>query len=128
MSKQSKEIRDIMDDIKGIMLNESYMFGEKSNSEPAQKPESAPISKPESINKIPQQNQQKEIGHKSSTNIDGSVKKIREIAITLLIDLDPASNPEESKLVKGIWDSCDKFLTNKIKQPEQGEVNNNNNN
>ena len=124
MSKQSKEIRDIMDDIKGIM-NESYMFGEKSEDS-TPNPEQIVNKKPENSTPIKSEDPIRNSNtNKSHVNIDESIKKIREIAIRLLIELDPASSPEESKLVKGIWDGCDKFLTNKNK-PEEGNENNNN--
>ena len=124
MSKEAKEIREIMNDIDQIM-NESYVMGKT----PQQViPEGGDDI--DSNGGIPSEESKgidnSNLGPKKSVNIDKEIADMRKIAITLLADLNPLSNPEESKIVKSIWDSCDKFLI-KDKQPKEQNQNNNNN-
>jgi hypothetical protein len=58
------------------------------------KPETAPEVKPEA----------------SQTNIDDKVKQIRKLSVETLMNLDPTNNQDSYKMIKGIWDSCDKYL------------------
>ena len=131
MSKEAKEIREIMNDIDQIM-NESYVMGKTPQQVIPEAGDDAgagddangdytnfegPLPGPDGSSESPYK----------SVNIDKEIADMRQLAITLLADLNPLSNPEESKIVKSIWDSCDKFLI-KDKQPKEQNNNNNNNN
>lgn len=110
MTKDSKDIYEIKNDIIEIMnkakINESFVFGDKQTvgkTEPnpnmtsemgSMKPETAPEVKPEA----------------SQTNIDDKVKQIRKLSVETLMNLDPTNNQDSYKMIKGIWDSCDKYL------------------
>jgi hypothetical protein len=122
MSRESKEIREIMGDIEQIM--ESYVFGKKPQQvipEAGNDINSSgeiPPATPEETNNVGSENS----GQGNSTNIDKDVVNIRRISLELLSKINPLSSPEESKTMKSIWDSCEKFLY-KDKQPK--EQNNN---
>lgn len=118
MSKESKEIREIMEDIKQI-ITESYVFDQKSEDVDSKYDElgnginDLPLEKP--INSKPQ-----------VSNIDSEVKEIRKIALNVISKITPMEDPEAYKLVKSVWDSCDKFLT-KDKDESKKPQNQNNN-
>ena len=122
MSRESKEIREIMGDIEQIM--ESYVFGPQQVIPEAaddinSSGEIPPVT-PGETNNIGSENS--DSGQGNSTNIDKDVVNIRRISLELLSKINPLSSPEESKTMKSIWDSCEKFLY-KDKQPK--EQNNN---
>lgn len=110
MTKDSKDIYEIKNDIIEIMnkakMNESFVFGDKQTVEKTEpdpnmtsemgsiKPETAPEAKPEA----------------SQANIDDKVKQIRKLSVETLMNLDPTNNQDSYKMIKGIWDSCDKYL------------------
>ncbi len=116
---EGKEIRSIIQDIDDIIkktyLNEGYVFNDKPN--PNQKPGGNlnPVrEEPKPITNLEQEHpiSDGQIENKSAGNeIDSEIVKIRQIALTLLANINPLKNPEQSKVVKTIWDACDKFLT-----------------
>lgn len=118
MSKESKEIREIIDDI-GQIINESYTF--RSNSENNILPENDEINselereiKPDNIS----------LNKPKVGGIDNEVKEIRKIALSVISNISPNDDQESYKLVKGIWDSCDKFLTRDTKEIKTKNENN----
>lgn len=127
MSKESKEIREILNEITGIIektsINEAYSFGQKLIPEDDSENIDLNDGNPDNFEGPLPGPERNEVPHKS-VNIDKQIEAIRRLAIKILEDLSPLNNPEESKLVKNIWNSCDNFLT-KDKLPK--EQNNNNN-
>lgn len=123
MSKESKEIREIMNDIKQI-ITESYAFGGQSDEEFI--PEEGDNFNSELDDNLPTNNIHNG-GNKSETkNIDAEVKEMRKIALSVISNLTPMEDQEAYKLVKSIWDSCDKFLTKDTKEVKPQIQNNNN--
>ena len=133
---EGKEIREIMDDINGIIqklsVNESYVFDGKQSQQrvPSQMKQTTSRSIPmeeepenhSDVHSLP------DISNKNNNNIskgfDERINQIRKIALNVLSELEPSTDPESYKLIKGIWDSCDKYLTkDSIAKPQ----NNNNN-
>lgn len=113
--KDSKEIRHIMEDINQL-ISESYVFGKESETfESDGGIDINDYDSPKKNNRID--------GALSSgvgaVNIDENVKQIRKIALTAITELSPSDNQEAYKLVKGIWDSCDKYLTRDVQSSEQ---------
>lgn len=139
MSNESKDIRLLMEDIKNIInkssLNESYVFGEKPTQTPGGnlnpvKEEPNLDNKPELVNKEIEQglDSTKQIEDSSKSTIDNDIVKIRQMALNLLANINPLKDPEQSKVVKTIWDACDKFLTkDAVTNKPKPEENNNNN-
>lgn len=127
MSKESKEIREILNEITGIIektsINEAYSFGQKLMPEDESENIDLSDGNPDNF-EGPLPGSERTEGPHKSINIDKQIEAIRKLAIKILEDLSPLDNPEESKLVKNIWNSCDNFLT-KDKLPK--EQNNNNN-
>lgn len=114
-----REIREIMNDINSI-INESYVFNSKQEEIRPQKQESS-IEPNQVSPSVPEVNKT----NIESGSVDTEINKMRKISIQLLSNLDPSEDTETYKLVKGIWDSCDKYLTkDNIQKPK----NNNNNN
>lgn len=122
MSQDTKEIRQIMDDI-SFYITEGYVFGQKSqdiipeNDSDIQDVDfsnnelSNSNIKPEKIEKT------------EKRNIDTEVNEIRKIALSVISEITPMSDPEAYKLVKNIWDTCDKFLTKDVKEPKENNIN-----
>lgn len=109
-----KKIREIWDDL--IMcqksINESYVFDER---------------KLESNDDQKAQNKRIDINNENvGGNVDSKIEQIRKTAILLLSDIDPSLNQESYKLVKNIWDSCDKYLLkdNKMQKEQNNKINN----
>jgi hypothetical protein len=124
MSKESKEIREIMNDINQI-ITESYVFGHKSGEMiPEGDDDSLEFGSTEAGNPELGNNgiehQDSELGG-SYVNIYNEVKEMRKIALNVIMKLTPDANQEAYKLVKGVWDSCDKFLNKNTKdiKPQQ---------
>lgn len=114
MGNDSKFIREFMNDLDECVklgkLNEAYVFNQEGVEQNRPQGDENHIKEP--------------IGDKpeieiSGNGVDGKIEEIRKIAIRLLADLDPGINPESYKLVKGIWDSCDKYLIKDQKAPKQ---------
>lgn len=119
MSDTLREIRNIIDDMKD-MISENYVFSK--DQQPVQRVQSEEVIPEESSNEeIPSSQAEIKNEPKNTANIDREIESIRKLSIKLLADLSPIDNPEECKLVKGIWNSCDSFL-DKTKKPK----NNNN--
>jgi len=116
MSKESKEIREIMDDIKHI-ITESYVFGQK-NSDLTTEDDDLSAELGGLNDRVGSQEQPK-----SGGSIDNEVKEMRKIALSVIGNLTPQDDPEAYKLVKTIWDSCDKFLSKDIKDQKQTQNN-----
>jgi len=118
MSKESKEIREIINDIHQAIgnLNESYVFN-KTNNDII--PEEDGFQ-----NEVTSDISSNRISSPKVKNIDSEIKEIRRIALSVIGELTPMDNQDAYKLVKGIWDSCDKFLT-KDNQQVQPKINNN---
>lgn len=131
MKNQGNDIREILDDMKDIMgkmaVNESFAFGEKMPPSQGSKPVTSPIEKQmptEDINSElePTSNIEEPTKH---GNIDEKVKQIRKVAIETLSDLDPTVDPDSYKMIKSIWDSCDKYLTkDNAAKPKEQNTNN----
>lgn len=129
MSKESKEIREILNEITGIIektsINEAYSFGQKlipeDEGENIDLGDDMSGNMPDNFKDQLPGTTRTEEPHKA-VNIDKQIEAIRRLAIKILEDLSPLDNPEESKLVKNIWNSCDNFL---IKDKLPKEQNNN---
>lgn len=111
--KDSKEIRHIMEDINQL-ISESYVFGKEDETLESDDG-IGDYDLPKKINRI---NGASGSGV-GGVNIDENVKQIRKIALTAITELSPSDNQEAYKLVKGIWDSCDKYLTRDVQSSEQ---------
>lgn len=124
MSKESKEIREIMNDISQI-ITESYVFGHKSGEMiPEAGDDDFDFGSTEAGHQgLSDEHQNSELGG-SSVNIDNEVKEMRKIALSVVMKLTPDANQEAYKLVKGVWDSCDKFLTKDTKDIKPQQNNN----
>ena len=118
MSRESKEIREILNDIDQI-ITEGYVFGKESNEII---PENDEIG--EDFNDI-SSTTSSQIGKPQNKNIDAEVKEMRKIALSVIGNLTPMEDPEAYKLVKSVWDSCDKFLTKDTKDVKQPQNQNN---
>lgn len=123
---EGKEIREIIDDIKNI-INESYVFDEQQPQlkvQPNMQQKNQSINTP--IQEDPDNKEDFNIkgDNLSSNDFDTKITQIRKIAIQLMTGLDPSSDSESYRLIKGIWDSCDKYL---IKDSISKPKNNNNN-
>lgn len=116
MSRESKEIREIMNDIKH-MINESYVFGQK-NSDLTTEDDDLSAELGGLNDRVSSQSQKGSMG-----GIDNEVKEIRKIALSVIGNLTPQDDQEAYKLVKTIWDSCDKFLSKDIKDKKQTQNN-----
>lgn len=128
MSKESKDIRAIITDIDMIIneskINESFAFGEKM---PSQKPISSPTQTQLPKEDVePGLNLDTEIEtNPSGGGIDESIKQIRQLSVKALMDLDPTDDPDSYKMIKGIWDSCDKYLLkDNVAKPKEQPANN----
>lgn len=105
MLTEGKELREIMNDIGQSMnkiITEGYVFNEelddiKSDNESLGKPNT---DLPNKINSV-----------SNNGDIDSQIKEIRKIALNIISKITPMDEPEAYKLVKSVWDSCDKFLT-----------------
>lgn len=116
MSKEAREIRDIWNDLNecskamknsATVLNETYVFNKTPNQRPEPREEEmeTPVNADNNTDK--------------GSGVDEKIEQIRKIAIMLLTELDPGINPESYKLVKNIWDSCDKYLIKDTKSTKQ---------
>jgi hypothetical protein len=105
IDKTNNEIEQLLD---RISINESYAFEEDLPS----KSQSSEIS-PERKNISP------------NYGIDEKIKQIRKISINLLSELNPSNDSESYKMIKGIWDSCDKYLTRNVSNNTESQKNNN---
>ena len=104
MLTESKEIRQIMEDVTQSMnhiMNEGYVFNEELYDVKPDNNLGKEIDNSHKIN--PMSN--------GGGNIDSQVKEIRKIALSVISKITPMDEPEAYKLVKSVWDSCDKFLT-----------------
>ena len=129
MRNESKDIREILNDVGDIInkmsVNESFTFGEKMPSN--QSSNTSPIKKQtpnEDINselELPLNNEKPVKG----VGVGEKVKQIRKIAIEAIADLDPSLDPDSYKMIKNIWDSCDKYLTKDISVKPKEEIKNN---
>jgi hypothetical protein len=125
MTDQIKDIRSLMDDINDIInktsLNESYVFGHGQE-------ENKNIQQPSLEKKISTDENENIVDNKPNIqqpDIKNKIGKIRSISIYLLADINPSNDPEAYKLVKGIWDSCDKFLLKGTEELKPKQENNN---
>lgn len=131
MANESKDIRFLMEDINDIIektsLNESYVFGQKPTQQAPVRRQMPTEEEEPTLNDEPElSNDEPELKDNSQpTDITGKISKIRSVAIHLLADLNPMNDPEAYKLVKSIWDSCDKFLLKGNESPKPQEENNN---
>lgn len=131
MKNQSNDIREIMNDINDIInngaINESFAFGEKTPSIQPQKV--APLSMQK---QMPTEEAGPELTSTPETEmsmpdkgVDEKVKQIRKVAIETLAELDPTVDPDSYKMIKSIWDSCDKYLTkDNVAKPKEQTANN----
>jgi hypothetical protein len=119
-SKDSKEIREITNDILQHMktIKESYVFGRESQGVI---PEEGGLDS--ELTDLSSEKQ--DMGKPQTKNIDSEVKEMRRIALSVIGNLTPMEDPEAYKLVKSVWDSCDKFLTKDVKDPKQTQNQNN---
>lgn len=129
MSKDSREIREIMSDIQNI-ISESYVFNQNQSQQQPQSQLNGPKK-----NVIPEDNgdESQDLGlnnqddvesSNDSASIDGEIEEIRKIALSVIMKITPKNSQEAYKLVKGIWDSCDKFLTKDVKDIKPQQNNN----
>lgn len=114
--KESKQIRELLEDIKEIQnklnpLNETYMFGKKEES----LGENDFVEKEEPSFDSMKKDAVTPVG----SNIDSQVKEIRKIALSVISNLSPSDDQESYRLVKDIWDKCDKYLTRGEKNEKQ---------
>jgi hypothetical protein len=116
MSKESREIREIMNDINQI-ITEGYVFGHKSG-EMIPEGDDNP-----GLDNVGIKHQDSELD-RSYVNIDNEVKEMRKTALNVIMKLTPDVNQEAYKLVKGVWDSCDKFLSKDTKDIKPQQDNN----
>lgn len=132
MKNQSNDIREIMNDINDIInkgaVNESFAFGEKTT--PIQSQKVAPLSMQK---QMPTEDVAPELASTPTETeismpdkgVDGKVKQIRKVAIETLAELDPTVDPDSYKMIKSIWDSCDKYLTkDNVAKPKEQNANN----
>jgi hypothetical protein len=129
MSKESKEIREIMNDINQIII-EGYVFDHNSSKkipESDDNDDSIEFGSTEAGNpglgNVGIKHRDSELDE-SYVNIDNEVKEMRKIALNVIIKLTPDVNQEAYKLVKGVWDSCDKFLSKDTKDIKPQQDNN----
>ncbi len=122
MNKDLNNMRTMMNEIK--IISESYLFPDKNTERTIKKEMEIETPEDEMMN-----------NDVESVDVNSKIEKIRKIAISLISELSPATDPETYKVAKTIWDSCDKVLTkgvtNQNKQigldiPKEDEIINNN--
>lgn len=122
MSKDLNNMRTMMNEVK--IISESYLFPDKNTERTIKKEMEIETPEDEMMD-----------NNVESVDVNSKIEEIRKIAISLISELSPATDPENYKVAKTIWDSCDKVLTkgiaNQNKQvgldiPKEDEFINNN--
>lgn len=114
-----------MDDIKTITkeilktLNESYVFP-KNISE-----DEVPSELKDTDSELPfNEKEVDDVKPSGSNDFDNKIKEMRKSSMIMLAELDPTSEESKYKLMKSIYEACDKFLYSnkseeKISVPQQ---------
>jgi hypothetical protein len=100
----SDDIRNMLNEIRNGVANlsEAYVF-------PSEKEDDMEFDSPELGAEKPEQG--------GVDNIKTKIGDIRKLAINLMGEIDPSTNPDEYKTVKSIWDLCDKLMV--VSKPKE---------
>lgn len=110
MKVGSDDIRDMLSIINKINsnLNESYIFNSEKTVENEQEPET------EEVEPIEIESDEVEVEPEGKSEFIEKIKEFRKMALDIISSLDLNAQEEEYKIMKTIWDNCDK-LTSKNK-------------